>query len=255
MKRVSNSIPAGWHSTHFSYTRLILVCRRNIAYVDVRRRKLLHPKKSCILLGGGNFRGTRLYFFVSPRELYFRNGTRLAAVSSCRSHCAWNQVGNVYGTSATSYYIVHLKVEEEKMGIRACQVGWKGFFFFKTDVYSLQTSPSRVLQLLRGRLTKYLDISQSNTFMASQPISRSCKLSESMIIDRRNDSFRFFSLYTNDGSRISASVERKRSWESGVTDVDIPPPRMKTPLKIEHILMTIISTENICYAQRSASLL
>ena len=35
MKRVSNSIPAGWHSTHFSYTRLILVCRRNIAYVDV----------------------------------------------------------------------------------------------------------------------------------------------------------------------------------------------------------------------------
>ena len=91
--------------------------------------------------------------------------------------------------------------------------------------------------------------------MASQPISRSCKLSESMIIDRRNDSFRFFSLYTNDGSRISASVERKRPWESGVTDVDIPPPRMKTPLKIEHILMTIISTENICYAQRSASLL
>ena len=62
-------------------------------------------------------------------------------------------------------------------------------------MYSLQTSPSRVLQLLRGRLTKYLDISQSNTFMASQPISRSCKLSESMIIDRRNDSFRFFSLY------------------------------------------------------------
>ena len=111
-------------------TRLILVCRRNIAYVDVYAGENCCTLRNLLFYwGGGNFRGTRLYFFVSPSELYFRNGTRLAAVSSCRSHCAWNQVGNVYGTSATSYYIVHLKVEEEKMGIRACQVGWKGFFF------------------------------------------------------------------------------------------------------------------------------